>query len=426
MKQFSQTPSKQHVENLPAHWSSRRMHTLGQLKKHIVGDRSDDFTLLSLTLEGVVPRDLENRIGKLPSSFATYQKVEAGDLIFCLFDVEETPRTVGIAMQQGMVTGAYTVMKVNSDVCPRFLYYQYLSFDQEKSLRYLYAGLRNTIRMQDFKNVRLLIPSLEEQRAIADFLDRETAEIDAFIANQEELIALLEERRTAIITHALTEAMEESDNIRLRFVAKFNPPVPVSVRSHPEAAITFLPMDAIHERGGFNRSQSRRVKQVEKGYSYFENGDVIYAKVTPCFENRKSAVLESLPHTFGFGTTEVTVLRPEPSINAKYLLYTLLEDRFHQYGKAFMTGAGGLKRVPESVAQDFKIPFPPLAEQIKLVDELNREGVNIDAAVTDAREAIVLSRERRAALISAAVTGQIDVTQKRKPVAEVLEDEVRV
>src|SRR5688572_6715601 len=100
---------------IPEHWETLANKYIFKLKKNLVGKRSGDFTLLSLTLNGVIKRDMENPQGKFPAEFNTYQEVEKGDFIFCLFDVEETPRTVGLSNFEGMITGAYTVMEINDD-----------------------------------------------------------------------------------------------------------------------------------------------------------------------------------------------------------------------------------------------------------------------------------------------------------------------
>jgi type I restriction enzyme S subunit len=100
--------------DIPEHWEALSNKHIFKLKKNLVGKKSGDFVLLSLTLNGVIKRDMENPQGKFPAEFNTYQEVNNGDFIFCLFDVEETPRTVGLSNYDGMITGAYTVMEVSN------------------------------------------------------------------------------------------------------------------------------------------------------------------------------------------------------------------------------------------------------------------------------------------------------------------------
>ena len=95
------------IGEIPAHWTQLAQKHLFRLKKSTVGKRSSEYDLLSLTLRGIVKRDMENPEGKFPAEFDTYQEVMPGDFVFCYFDVEETPRTVGLSEHAGMITGAY-------------------------------------------------------------------------------------------------------------------------------------------------------------------------------------------------------------------------------------------------------------------------------------------------------------------------------
>lgn len=167
---------------------------------------------------------------------------------------------------------------------------------------------------------------------------------------------------------------------------------------------TFVPMEAIGEDWTLDVSRSRSVGEVLTGYSYFEDGDIAFAKVTPCFENGKAAIMRGLTAGQGFGTTELTVVRPRHAVSAEFLFYVLNEDRFKQLGVAEMTGAGGLKRVPDRVVRDFEVDLPTRAEQDVIVSFLDRETAEIDAFIADQEELIGLLTERRAATITHAVT----------------------
>ena len=165
---------------MPCGWNVVKNRNIFFEKKETVGDHYKDYELLSLTLRGIVPRDVESGKGKFPKDFDTYKIVIPGDLVFCLFDMDETPRTVGISDQEGMVTGAYTVLGVH-DANPRYLYYYYLALDNRKALRYFYTGLRKTIDINTFLNMKVILPPIEEQEAIVRFLDDQTRKIDELI-----------------------------------------------------------------------------------------------------------------------------------------------------------------------------------------------------------------------------------------------------
>jgi len=174
-------------------------------------------------------------------------------------------------------------------------------------------------------------------------------------------------------------------------------------------------MEAIGEDATLRLDQTRPVESVRNGYSFFQNGDVAFAKVTPCFENGKAAVMAGLAEGVGFGTTELTVARANSRILNRFLFYVLTEDRFRQAGKSAMTGAGGLKRVPDLFTKDFSFPLPSLAEQRQVVDFLDRETAQIDGLVGKQERLIELLAEKRQAAITHAVTKGLDPTTPTKP-----------
>src|SRR5690606_8108980 len=128
--------------------------------------------------------------------------------VFCLFDVEETPRAVGLSPFDGMITGAYTVLEADPGFDSQFLYYFYLNLDGKKRLKPLYRGLRNTIPKESLLSFKTFVPTFEQQQDIARFLDKKTTQIDEAIAIKEQQIALLKERKQIIIQKAVTQGLD--------------------------------------------------------------------------------------------------------------------------------------------------------------------------------------------------------------------------
>ena len=176
-----------------------------------------------------------------------------------------------------------------------------------------------------------------------------------------------------------------------------------------------MPMEAIGEDGSISLERTRLVSDVRNGYSYFEDGDVAFAKVTPCFENGKGALMSGLVGAAGFGTTELTVLRPKQGTAPQFLHYVVQSSLFRQLGAAAMTGAGGLKRVPDDFTRDFTTPWPPLSEQTRIANFLDEQTARIDALIAEKERLDALLGEYRSSLISAAVTGQLDPTTGEAP-----------
>jgi len=188
----------------PETWDAAPLKSLLRLRRDVVGADSATTKLLSLTLQGVIERDLDNPTGKMPASFDGYQRISAGEMVFCLFDIDETPRTVGVAPQDGMITGAYTVFRPASELWARYLYYFFLHVDEYKRLKPFYKGLRKTIRSGPFLSIQVPRPSEKAAKEIVNHLDRVTTRIDALITKTERSIELLREHRTALITAAVT------------------------------------------------------------------------------------------------------------------------------------------------------------------------------------------------------------------------------
>lgn len=170
---------------------------------------------------------------------------------------------------------------------------------------------------------------------------------------------------------------------RLRYVADLNPAVRQDLVADRDTEVSFLPMEAIGEDGSLNLERVRAVSEVRNGYSYFEDGDVAFAKVTPCFENGKGALMRGLQLGAGFGTSELTVLRPKGDTYARFLNYVVQSQQFRQDGAGAMTGAGGLKRVPDDFTRNFKTPWPSRSEQERIANFLDEQTARIDALIAE-------------------------------------------
>ena len=191
------------IGQVPSHWKIYRNKNIFSLRKETVGESSKDYTLLSLTTNGIIPRDIESGKGKFPSDFSTYQKVYSGDFVFCLFDIDETPRTVGLSSYEGMITGAYTVMTPkNADSL--FIYYYYLSLDNKKALKPLYTGLRKVINTDVFLRSKIVLPDINEQKQIVEYIENKINLINKAISVIQSEISLLTEYRTRLISDVVT------------------------------------------------------------------------------------------------------------------------------------------------------------------------------------------------------------------------------
>ena len=409
---------------VPSHWNLIPNKYIFKLRKNVVGKRSNEYDLLSLSLKGVIKRDMENPEGKFPAEFDTYQEVKEGDFIFCLFDVEETPRTVGLSSYHGMITGAYTIFETNN-VDKKFIYYFYLNLDSNKRLKPLYKGLRNTISKETFFSFNTFIPPLSEQQKISQFLDDKTAKIDQAVDLAEKQIALLKEHKQILIQNAVTQGLnpdvplkdsgvewigqvpEHWDVKKLKYLAKLSPSKSEITCNHEESC-SFIPMEKL-KLNTLILDEIKQIKNVYSAYTYFRDEDLLIAKVTPCFENKNFAIAKNLVNSIGFGSSEIYVLRAYNNLFNKFLFYRLQEQNFMEIAISKMSGTGGLKRVPSEFINNFQLALPPLCEQQKIADYLDTQTAKIDQAIALKTAHIEKLKEYKSVLINDVVTGKVRV-----------------
>ena len=202
---------------------------------------------------------------------------------------------------------------------------------------------------------------------------------------------------------------------RIRFRATLNPGP--SRRLDAGALVSFLPMEAIGNDGVLNLERVRVVDEVSSGYTYFEERDVAIAKITPCFENGKGAVMRGLSGNAGFGTTELIVMRPDEGLVPEWLYYLTMCQAFRSPGRAMMLGAGGQKRVPDLFVKDYSAAFPTIDEQRAIADYLDSETTRIDELVREKESLVNLLTEHRQGVASDVVVRGLNRDCSMKPVA---------
>mgnify|MGYP000916817430 CR=1 FL=1 len=159
--------------------------------------------------------------------------------------------------------------------------------------------------------------------------------------------------------------------VKLGDVCTINPRLPKN--ANPEQEVTFLAMAAVSEKGEISSQETRILHETKKGFTYFERGDVLLAKITPCFENGKATLTNNLNTQIGFGSTEFHVLRAIPDlILPEFIFYLIWNERFRLSAAKEMTGSAGQKRVSADYLKEYKFYLPSIFEQEKIVSALNK------------------------------------------------------
>ena len=417
------------VPHVPEGWQVLRN---GRLFGHRVETGYPDLPILEVSLRtGVRVRDMENGKRKqVMSQKENYKRAVKGDIAYNMMRMWQG--AVGPAPVDGLVSPAYVVVKPFAEA--NSAYYSYLFRTQaymrevNKFSRGIVAD-RNRLYWESFKQMPSLVPPRPEQDQIVAYLRAQDAHIARFIKAKRDLIGLLSEQKHTIVegllTRGLDAATEKRDSgidwiprvpahwetCKLKHVAAFNPSRSESVALRlSEASVSFLPMECITTDGKLQGIENRKTSEVWEGYTYFRRNDVVMAKITPCFENGKGGLLDTLPTEIGFGTTEFIVLRAaERRIRPAFLAKLLSLRTFRVLGADAMTGAAGQQRVPLGFVKNFRIALPPLSEQDRILGALQTATEEQDAAIERIRSEIALIREYRDRLIADAVTGQVDL-----------------
>ena len=407
------------LNRVPSSWPIVRLRTCFEERREKVSDR--EFPPLSVTMQGVVPQietaaktdDGDNR-----------KLVRAGDL--AINSRSDRMGSSGLAKQDGSISLINTVLVPNAHIVARFAECVLRSrpFQHEfyRWGRGIVADLWTT-RYSDMRDIRLALPSVEEQRAIAAFLNRETAKIDALVEEQRRLIALLKEKRQAVISHAVTKGLDPTVPMKPSgidwlgdvpahwqlFALKRLATIRYGIGEPPDYKDEGVPLiRATNVDHGHVRPDGMVFVDPagipERRILWLQFGDIIVVRSGAYTGDSAIITSKDVPSIAGFDM----VLRPSCS-EPMFLQYALLS----RYLKNDQIDLEKLRAAqPHLNAEELgscMIMLPPPIEQQAIVNFLDCELLKIDGLVSEAETAIGLLQERRSALISAAVTGKIDV-----------------
>lgn len=355
--------------------------------------------------------------------FSALKIFPAGSLAIAMYGA--TIGRLGLLGIPATTNQACCVLSGERDLNIQFLYYWLMASRAAIVALFSEGGGQPNINQEVIASLWVPSPEPDEQATIAATLDRETSRIDALIQKKTRFIELLKEKRQALITHAVTKGLDPNVKMKdsgvewigqvpehwkvaqIKRISALNPKKS-TLSEEKDSLCTFLPMEKLRTNA-ITLDETRPIHEVYDGYSYFCDDDILIAKVTPCFENGNIAVANGLVNGIGFGSTEINVLRVNGKGHNRFLYYRLQEEQFRTIAKSEMRGTGGLKRVPTELFESFTFGLPDTDEQATIAATLDRETARIDALIGKAEHSITLLKERRAAFITAAVTGQIDL-----------------
>ncbi|MDV5050043.1 restriction endonuclease subunit S [Faecalibacterium duncaniae] len=264
------------------------------------------------------------------------------------------------------------------------------------------AGRNRTLGQERFLKSKITLPTLPEQQKIAAILSTQ----DKVIELKEKLLAQKQQQKKYLMQQLLTGRKPHKNNPRIEEceigeVCKINP----KQDKISESQVVFLGMADISETGSVVSQRLVDFSHIQSGFTAFRRGDILIAKITPCFENGKGAYTDNLLSEHGFGSTEFHVLRTNSKVNAKYIFYHTVSEKFRKKLEREMTGSAGQKRVPAISIQKYKIFLPSSNEQNFIIEILSTADHEIDLL----QKSIDAEKQKKKALMQLLLTGKVRV-----------------
>lgn len=415
------------LSEIPIHWALNRNKVFLKESKDVVGESSKDYNLLSLTKSGIIPRDVASGKGKFPSDFSTYKIICPGDMVFCLFDIDETPRTVGLSSHHGMLTGAYDVFHVTA-INSKYMLYYYLALDDVKAMRPLYKGLRKTINVDTFLETKLPVPPRDEQDQIVRYLDWQVSKINRLIAAKRKRIELLNQTIAYNLERIICEGMHGEE-----LVETGNPWISTAPKSWNKLRHkNLLTEKKIVVGDTYSQytllsltTKGIIIRDISSGKGKFPSDFSTYQVVQPSDMVFCLFDVDETPRTVGLSAytgmiTGAYTVYETHDVLPEFLLhyFTAIDNK-----KGFKPLYSGLRKViGKDVFSRQSIYLPSVKEQKEIVAAIDASQKKCKKAMDLFEQEIIALTDLRTHLISDVVTGQIDVRGIEVPTFEYIDE----
>lgn len=415
---------------IPEDWKIIRNKNILFKTKNVVGSESKNYDVLSLTMKGVIKRNLEFNVGKIPESFDGYQIVMPNSLLICLFDIDVTPRCVGIVNDLGITTSAYNNFSFNDKIkCnPKYYYYWYLMLDYDKKLLHLSKNIRSSITTTEFLALPVPYPDFENQNKIAHFLDRKCEELNKIIEKNKNAIVLMEEYQNVLISETVSRGIKKFDfkkvsfdwiekipvnwmAKKIRFLGSFKSGLSNKKPEDFGHGTPFLTYKDVYKNCSFYAT-SELVNATSKDIHNcnIKRGDVFFTGSSETIEELgfSSVCLKDIEN----GTYNGFCIRFRP-YNDKEIMPEFSKYYFRsRIVREFLVRSDNSvtrTNLSQSKLKNVMVLLPPKIEQEEIVKYLDDKCSKIDKIIEYRKSIIEKLEEYKESLIYEAVTGKIEV-----------------
>lgn len=404
------------IKNIPINWevmpNKYLMHKVKEIRPIYNGE-----DILSLTMKGVIVRDLDAG-GKMPTSFDGYQHICAGNLLMCLFDIDVTPRCVGLIKQEGVTSPAYSQFVLTANTDASYYCYYYTMLDMDKTLLHLAKNLRHSLTEDQLGAVPTVVPPLAEQKDISSFLDKKCAEIDTLTADIHSQIDALEQYKRSVITEAVTKGLNPEADMKdsgIPYVGF----IPAHWDMHPlycyfaerknknllgkENNLLSLSYGRVIRKD--INSNGGLLPESFNTYNIVEEGDIIIRPTD--LQNDKRSLRTGIVNEHGIITSAYIALMAKTHIVPAYYHYLL-----HAFDvmKVFYNMGNGVRQGLNFSEFSRLMVFEPLYEEQKAIAAyLDKKCSEINTVISDKQTQLATLDEYKKSLIFEYVTGKKEV-----------------
>lgn len=381
-----------YLGNIPYDWNIYRIKNAFNYKKEIVKHKWKNYQLLSLTTVGVKEKDIENPNGKLPESFEGYQLVNKNDLIMCLFDLDCSAVFSGLSKYAGMISPSYKVIECKNSMNPNYAgyYFNYIGFD--RTYMHYSKNIRYTLNYEEFSSLPMIFPPVEEQKRIADYLNKKCSKIDEIIKDNNKEIELLEEYKRSLINENIY--FHYSDVIKLKYVVNVRNEKGKSVNS-----MDFISLENIES--GTGKYIATETDYTNCDGNIFKKGDLLINKLRPYLAKSYLAEFD------GVCTSEMVVVSHFEG-NMDYLKYFTLSPKYIDVVNSSTYGTK-MPRASWDFIKNLKMPYISLNEQNRIVSLISSKLCKLDQVIDYRKQIIEKLEEYKKSLIYECVTGKKEV-----------------
>lgn len=404
------------IGDIPENWNIMPNKYLMN-KKKVICPVYNNENIISLSMNGVVVRDLDAG-GKMPTSFDGYQYIESGNLLMCLFDIDVTPRCIGLIKINGLTSPAYSQFVMTDLANAEYYVYYYTMLDNDKTLVHLAKNLRHSLTEEQLGTIFSIVPPLSEQQKIADYLDRKCVEIDSLISDIQQQIELLEEYRRSVITEAVTKGLDKNVQMKDSGVEWIGD-ILEHWTTHPlyfyfgerkcknalglETNLLSLSYGKIIRKD--INSNGGLLPENFNTYNIIEKDDIIIRPTD--LQNDKRSLRTGIAREHGIITSAYIAMTAIKPVNTEYFHYLL-----HTYDviKVFYNMGNGVRQgLNFSEFSRLMVFEPTIEEQNAIVAFLKKKCDEIDLAISEKKQQIETIEEYKKSLIFEYVTGKKEV-----------------